>query len=165
MAREFGQVRLGRSGGINLTGKGLTKLRKLHKKLESIAQVKTEIARAQSKMALLLVDSGFKREQNPYGRKWRKRKRETDKTRGKRILQGQTNRLRQGWRVVAIGQRGFRIQASVDYAIVHQKGRGRIMAKRTMVPSTGKFPRKWRRPMNVAAVSAVLRHFKRSGLK
>lgn len=147
-------------GGINLTGKGLTKLRKLHKKLDSIVLVKTEIARAQSKMALLLVDSGFKREQNPYGRKWRKRKRETDKTRGKRILQGQTNRLRQGWRVVAIGQRGFRIQASVDYSAVHQRGRPGIMVKRTMVPSTGRFPKKWKRPMNVAAISAVLRHLR-----
>lgn len=152
-------------GGLNLTGKGLTKLRKLHKALDSIAVVKADIAAAQAVESLKLIDSGFAREQSPYGRKWKKRKVETKKTRGKRVLQGQTSRLRHRWRVISATSRGLHIRSLRHFAIAHQRPLKGRRPQRAIVPLTGRFPKKWKKPMNEAATRVIFRHFKRAGIK
>ena len=142
-------------GGLELSGPGLKMLRKLHKRVNDLAQVKKVIAATQSEEAIDLTKQGFVDEVSPYGKPWKKRKRETKKTRGRKVLSGQTSRLKGGWHVTRVSGAGFKISPSVAYAVFHQKPRKGKRPKRGLVPDTGRFPRKWRRPMNEAATEAI----------
>ena len=51
-------------------------LRKLHKRVNDLAQVKKVIAATQSEEAIDLTKQGFVDEVSPYGVPWKKRKRE-----------------------------------------------------------------------------------------
>ncbi len=142
-------------GGIQLRGPGLKKLQKLSERLSDISSVKRAIAANQAEEAIDLVKQGFVDETDPYGKRWKKRKRETKKTRGRKVLSGKTSRLKGGWHVAEVSSAGFKISPSVGYALPHQKPLKRRRPQRAMVPFTNRFPKKWRRPLNDAATEAV----------
>ncbi len=164
-------------GSLELSGPGLQMLRKLHKRVEDLTRVKELIAAAQSEEAIDLTKQGFVDEEDPYGRAWKKRKRETKKSRGRKVLSGETGQsgLKAGWHTSGVSGAGFRISPTVNYAIYHQSPRKRRKAikvlglgtvgqkelstmtrpKRAMVPDTGRFPSKWRRPMHEAATETI----------
>lgn len=144
-------------GAIELSGPGLKKLRVLAGRLEELAIVKRRIAATQAEEALDLVKVGFASETDPYGRKWQARKKETRKTRGRKVLSGPTSRLKGGWHRTALSADGWRISPSVDYALPHQSPKKNRRPQRMMVPSEARgFPNRWRRPMNEAAEEAIL---------
>ncbi len=135
--------------GVQVRGPGVKKLRALGIRLAQIAVVKEQIATVQAEEAIDLIQEGFIAEENPYGKRWAKRKRETKRTRGRKILSGETSRLRRGWKRTAIGPQGFTISSSVIYSTFNQP-------KRAMVPIEGRgLPRKWRKPLSDAASDAI----------
>jgi len=123
--------------------------------------------------AIDLVAEGFKREADPYDKRW-PGKRFGD---GRQVLVGKTARLRRGWHSLEVSARGFRIAPSVNYARYHQSGTGihgprkqRIKPKkakalafqagglmfarsvagvppRKMVPDKGNLPLRWRKAL------------------
>jgi hypothetical protein len=142
-------------GGIKLSGPGLKKLRTLERRIGDISTVKRRIAATQSEEALNLIKEGFDNQRDPYGKRWKKRKRETKKTLGRKVLSGETSRLKD-FAPKEISSKGFRVSATVDYASPHQKPRQGKRPQRMMVPSNGRgFPSAWRRPMNEAAEDAI----------
>lgn len=142
--------------GVKVSGLGPKKLRALGVRLENLQPVKRRIAAAQSEEVIDLINDGFKIEADPYGRRWKRRKRETKLTRGRKVLSGQTSRLQRGWHRTALSADGFRISASVEYAIYHQSPRKGKRPKRAMVPSENRgFPSKWRKPLTEVAIDAV----------
>ncbi len=69
----------------------------------------------------------FENEVDPDGNKWKRRKVETNKTRGRKILHGETGQLK---RVTYIAGKGFvKIGASVDYGVFHQFGTKKMPAR------------------------------------
>lgn len=142
--------------GITVRGPGLKKLRKLGVKLNAISKVNRRIAAAQSEEVLDLINEGFKRQENPYGQRWKKRKRETRKTRGRKVLSGITSRLQRGWHRTKLDSSGFTVAASVGYALAHQKPLKRRRPQRAMVPIESRgIPKKWRKPLELAASDAI----------
>ncbi len=75
-----------------------------------------------------IIDRGFEKTQDPYGKQWAKRK----KPRSWRIL-NKTGRLQGGWRGVSTWF-GCRFSSAVPYAEFHQYGTI-FMPSRKMVPS------------------------------
>lgn len=109
--------------------------------------------------AIGLVKDGFRSSKDPYGEKWKRKKRKD----GRKVLSGKTSRLKGGWHVSKNGKGGATIAPSVVYAAFHQVGTKRLPA-RLMVPSAAKgLPDKWARLMEEAAQKVLRRHFKRKG--
>lgn len=137
-----------------------------------------ELSDVLAEEALDLVAEGFRKEKDPYGKRWA-RKKHSD---GRQVLVGRTARLRRGWHRKASSPRGFKIGPAVNYARYHQSGTGihgpskrpirpvkakmlswkvgstRYYAKevagspaRKMVPDRGKLPPVWRRHLSLAA--------------
>jgi len=68
----------------------------------------------------------FENEVDPDGNKWKRRKVETNKTRGRKILHS----MGQLKRVTYIAGKGFvKIGASVDYGVFHQFGTKKMQAR------------------------------------
>lgn len=142
------------SGGIKLSGPGLKGLKELANRLDNIADVKRAIAATQSEEVIDLIVQGFKDETDPYGRRWRKRKRETKRTRGKKVL-SREGLLARSWSVREISSKGFRVETDKDYAINHQKPLKKRRPVRAMVPFTNRFPKRWKEPLNEAATETI----------
>lgn len=142
------------AGSIKLSGPGLKKLRALEKRITDTEHAKRAIAVAQAEESISLVQEGFREERDPYNKKWKKRKRETRQTVGKKVL-SRTGRLRNSWFVERADSRGFVIAENTRYALPHQRPRRGRRPQRAMVPLTGRFPKKWRRPLNEAATEAL----------
>lgn len=106
--------------------------------------------------ALSLTAQGFRDQADPYGSKWRGKKRPD----GRAILVGKTARLRRSWHRVRVDSRGFRIATGVTYGSYHQLGTSRMVARK-MVPDPGALPPKWRHAMNQAAREFLSSHFAR----
>lgn len=110
------------------------------KKIERAASpvVRFEIADDMSDVALGLVAEGFGRQSDPYGRRW-KPKRRAD---GRPTLRGKTGKLVQ-WRKAFVNQHGYRITSQAPYAKFHQSGTTRMVARK-MTPDTGRpLPQRW----------------------
>jgi phage gpG-like protein len=168
---------MARSG---VTGDGFRTLDLWVKKIESVgsAQGLTELSDALAEEALDLVAEGFRKETDPYGKRWASKA----ISNGKPVLVGRTARLRRGWHRKASSARGFRIGPAVNYARHHQSGTGlygprkqpirpttkkalawqvgktRYIARsvkgapaRKMVPDKGKLPLAWRKALVEAA--------------
>ena len=142
-------------GAIQLSGPGLKKLRVLQRRLDDITGVKRAIAAVQAEEGIDLTKQAFVKETDPYGKRWKKRKRETKQTRGRKVLSGKTSRLKGGWHVSRVSADGWQMSSSVDYALPHQRPKRGRRPQRAMVPLTGRFPKRWKRPMNDAASDAI----------
>lgn len=97
---------------------------------------------------LNLVLDGFDSASDPYGDPWQERARETKKTSGRKVLSGETSRLKGGFK--RSWSRGeVKIGSSVEYADYHQRPKrgksGRLKRPRRMMIPTLKrgFPRKY----------------------
>ncbi len=146
---------------VSIRGPGIKGLRKLAARLGNMDQVRRQIAAAQSEEALNLINRGFSRQEDPYGQRWKSRKRETAKTRGRKILSGLTNRLQRGYKRTSLSSKGFTISSSVGYALAHQKPKKRRRPRRAMVPIESKgFPTKWRKPLTRVASDVVQDHLR-----
>lgn len=112
---------------------------------------------ALAEVAVTLVAEGFERERDPYGRAWAKKKRPD----GRKVLHGETSRLRTGWHVVSASRRGFHVAPSVDYASYHQAPRFNRRPTRMMVPTPSLgLPSRWQRDMNPVAIGIAKAYFK-----
>lgn len=99
---------------------------------------------------------GFETERDPYGQRWKPKKRPD----GRKTLTGKTRRLRSGWRRVVRGK-SFVIYPSVEYAAYHQTGvPSRNLVRRRMVPSKDSgMPRAWNIALTIIAMKNFWRHF------
>lgn len=139
-------------------------LRALLEKLEHPERALLMVSDSLAEEAIGLIHDGFRAEKDPYGRPWAKRKRETKKTLGKKVLSGETGRLKTGWKRARVGTGGFLVTPSVDYAMPHQKPRessGR--PQRMMVPDDddGGLPGSWSERYDEAAQDALSDYFGR----
>jgi hypothetical protein len=106
---------------------------------------------ALAEVMIALIAEGFNKERDPYGRKWAKKK----KPDGRKVLHGETTRLRNGWHVKS-NRRGFRVAPSVTYAAHHQAPRFGRRPTRMMVPSGSRgLPRRWRDEMATVAIAVA----------
>ncbi len=64
-------------------------------------------------------------------------------------------RLKNSWFVDEVSAAGWKMSSSVGYSLSHQRPKKGRRPQRAMVPMTGRFPKKWRRPMNEAASDAI----------
>lgn len=152
---------------IKVSGNGAKKLddwAKLMRSGETLVEMQSE---ALAETMITLIGEGFNRERDPYGRKWAKKK----KPDGRKVLHGETSRLRNGWHVVRGRRRGFSVAPSVDYAAPHQAPRRSPKTNelkrpvRMMVPVTSLgLPKSWQRDMNAVAIG-IAKAFFRSGAR
>lgn len=154
--------------GLKISGNGAQKLldwvgllRNSHILVETQSQALAECM-------ITLIKQGFERERDPYGRRWA-RKQKPD---GRKVLHGETTRMRNGWHVVSARRRGWHVAPSVEYAAPHQAPRtgrggrfngGQLRPTRMMVPvpSLG-LPKRWRDDMADVAL-AVARQYYETG--
>lgn len=110
-----------------------------------------------AKKSLVLISYGFATETDPYGKRWKKKKRPD----GRMILRGPSGRLRGGWRVRLLKKR-FVVFPSVDYAAAHQDSRSKRLPRRMMVPSRARgLPPRWKAAFRDIALRALRWHFGR----
>jgi phage gpG-like protein len=161
------------------------RLKHLRKQLETApAALPQTIMRNLGEEAHALISEGFRTQTDPYGERW-KDKLIAD---GRGTLSGDTSRLK-NFAPAVISRLGFRISATVNYAVHHQYGTGiygrhgrRIVptkAKalkipglgyrksvagspiRMMVPSKQRgLPRSWSRAFKDLAAEVIQDHFK-----
>jgi phage gpG-like protein len=74
-------------------------------------------SRSMAEEMLQLTFERFRAENDPYGRRWKPKKRPD----GRKTLSGKTSRLKNGWHIVRFGLDGWMIAPSVEYAAYHQK--------------------------------------------
>ena len=104
---------------------------------EAMVEASTQ---AMAEATISLIAEGFNNEANPYGEAWRPKKVDD----GRKVLHGETTRLRNGWHVRRHGRHGFSVRPSTIYAAFHQAGTSRMVA-RMMVPTKARgMPREWK---------------------
>lgn len=69
-----------------------------------------------------LIKDGFRTETDPYGQKWKPKKRPD----GRKTLSGKTSRLKGGWKIVRQDRHEVRVSPSVNYAAAHQDPQPRV---------------------------------------
>lgn len=150
---------------IKISGNGAAKLLDwvgLLKNSHVLVEVQSQ---ALAECMITLIKEGFERERDPYGRRWA-RKQKPD---GRKILHGESTRLRNGWHVRTARRRGFQVSPSVDYAGHHQAPRtgqggrfngGQLRPTRMQVPvpSLG-LPARWRRDMTEVALAVAHQYY------
>lgn len=113
-------------------------------------------SKALAEVSITLIAQGFNRERDPYGRKWAKKKRPD----GRKVLHGETTRLRNGWHVVQARRRGFHVAPSVTYAAHHQAPRFNRRPVRMQVPTPGLgLPKSWQREMTPIAIALAKQYY------
>jgi hypothetical protein len=112
---------------------------------------------AMAEEMVTLIKEGFRKETDPYGRKW-KPKQAND---GRKTLSGETSRLKGGWHVKRTRQGGFTVAPSVVYAAYHQaprRGRnGRLKRPRRMMVPSGErgMPNAWNKQLREVALTVA----------
>jgi hypothetical protein len=119
-------------------------------------------SRAMAEEMLGLTFERFRVESDPYGRRWKPKKRRD----GRKVLSGKTSRLKGGWHIVRCDGSGWMIAPSVAYAAPHQKpntnpATGKpYRPRRMMVPDMALgMPRKYAKVLEEAAQDALSIHF------
>lgn len=139
---------------VRVTG-DFAKLSVMVENFKNVSPALRTMGQGAAEEALDLVREGFAAEKDPYGKRWKRKKRPD----GRAVLVGKTANLRRGWHVVRSGRTGFSIAASVKYAGFHQGGTKHLRA-RMMVPNASKgLPTKWARAIEDAGAEALTLHF------
>ncbi len=113
------------------------------------------MSKVAAEVSLTLIGEGFEDERDPYGEKWAEKKQPD----GRKVLHGETTRLRNGWHVVGSDASGFEVAPSVDYAGYHQSGTSR-MVPRKMVPDASRgLPKEWADEFKAIAMATAINHF------
>lgn len=147
---------------FKITGRARQQLKQLEKLTKDVKPLLRAVSINQAEEAIDLIKQGFNAETDPYGDRWRRRKRENRRTRGRRVLSGETNSLKSGWKVVQVRADGFIVSASVEYALPHQSprrggpGGGLKRPRRMMIPSEKRgLPRTWNKALQATARDAM----------
>lgn len=140
---------------IKTSGNFAQKLDRWSQLLETSDMLVSSMSRIQSEVALTLIGEEFETETDPYGEHWAPKKSDD----GRKILHGETTRLRNGWHVVGSDASGFEVAPSVDYAGFHQSGTSKMVARK-MVPTASRgFPREWVNEFKAVATAQFVKHF------
>jgi hypothetical protein len=124
--------------------------------LDSASVIVRHTSEAQAEVALTLIGEGFDRETDPYGRKWASKKKDD----GRKILHGETTRLRNGWHVSKSTKGGWQVDPGVEYAAYHQEPRGGSRPTRRMVPDASLgLPKEWSEEFEAVAIAEAMTHF------
>ena len=141
--------------------RNMASLEALKRLLDNPQRIMETVSRSMAEEAIGLIKDGFRTETDPYGKKWAKRQRETRSTSGRKVLSGQTSRLKNGWKIRRADGAEISISPSVDYAEPHQNpkpkadGSGLKRPRRMMVPDEQLgLPPKWERDLNETANEA-----------
>lgn len=121
------------------------------------------MSRNMAEEAISLIAGGFRKQSDPYGRAWQKKKAPD----GRNILVGKTARLRNGWKVTRASRGGFTVSPSVDYAVHHQFGapRARIPARMMFPSSKLGMPPAWREALTEVVQEQLTAHFAGNGAR
>ena len=126
-------------------------LKRFAAKLRKAPAVVREAITEMATEALRLTQESFDKEQTPDGKKWKRTKA------GLRPILVRTGMLRGGF-TVNRGALGFTIINRVGYAVYHQGGTRRMVA-RPMLPKQGRLPVGWQRTINGKARAVFRRRF------
>jgi len=127
------------------TLKGDTRqLKELQRKLAGVsAELLPVVSEQLAEESLNFAREGFDKSRDPYGAKWKSRKRTTRKNSGKALLVA-SGVMRKSLNVAA-NAAGFVLGFAQSYATFHQSGTKR-MVQRMLVPTAAKgLPSKWAR--------------------
>jgi hypothetical protein len=131
------------------------KLEDWERALASADKLLTVMSRDMAEEALNLTKEGWRKQANPYGKRW-KGKKHLD---GRQVLVGNTARLKGGWYIRKASRSGFTIAPSVGYAGYHQTG-AKHMVQRLMVPVGSRgLPQEWRDNMKEIIGEHFSAHF------
>lgn len=143
---------------MGLTG-DFKKLDRFTDRLEGAGDVMENVSLNIAEEMLSLTMDGFRREKNPYNRKWQKKQRKD----GRKVLVGKTRRLNTGWHVSESSAEASAISPNVDYAIYHQAPSVTAdllgAVERLMVPDDRGLPGKWEKAMEGAALDVLTLYF------
>jgi phage gpG-like protein len=124
--------------------------------LEDSKVIVEQTSRVQAEVALTLIGETFEHETDPYGEKWDPKQVDD----GRKVLHGETTRLRNGWHVVQTSMSGWRVDPAVEYAAYHQEPRGNSRPQRMMVPSRSRgLPKEWAEEFEAVALAVCHDHF------
>ena len=113
-------------------------------------------SRAMAEEMLQLTFERFRRETDPYGKRWKPKQRKD----GRKTLSGKTSRLKNGWHIARCDGGGWMIAPSVDYAAPHQKPKRAGYPRRMMVPDSARgMPRAYSAALEEAAKDALAIHY------
>lgn len=126
--------------------------------LESGEAMLAPLTDGMARVSLELIDQGFESETDPYGDPWAPKQ----KPDGRKVLQGETGRLRR-YTAVPYGKHRFVLLPGAEYATAHQAPRsGRT--RRMMVPTAAlDLPESWSAALSREAINAMRTHFKFEG--
>jgi hypothetical protein len=99
----------------------------LEHQLESAEEILRIAAVNLAEEAIDIIKQEFADERDPYGDPWAPKKAKD----GRKVLSGETGRLKTGWHPTMIGKDGFTINPAVDYAVYHQDPQERKRNART----------------------------------
>jgi len=91
-----------------------------YKKVQGLGKRRKDLVANLQEEALFLVREGFKRQKDPYGKKWPGKIFDN----GKPVLSGRTAALRTGWTRGKSTAREFSLRNATEYAEYHQFGTG-----------------------------------------
>jgi phage gpG-like protein len=103
-----------------MSDRNMQSIEALRKILENPDAIMDLVATSVAEEAIDLIKDGFRKESDPYGRKWAAKKFPD----GRKVLSGKTSRLKNGWKVTRKSSEEIVISPSVDYAAHHQDGTG-----------------------------------------
>lgn len=145
---------------FKVSGDFAKKLDRWAELLESSKVIVRHTSQAQAEVALTLIGEGFQHEQDPYGKRWAPKK----KPDGRKVLHGETTRLRNGWHVAKAGMGGWQVDPGVEYAAYHQAPRGNSRPTRRMVPDSARgLPKEWAEELAAVALAEAVDHFAEAG--
>ena len=124
--------------------------------IENLKEAPGRISAELALTTLRLVAEGFAREADPEGRGWAPRVVEVAGRDPGRPILVLTGRMKASFRIIRANARGFVVGTSVRYAGYHQRGTKR-MARRSMVPLTGRVPAAWQQEWERVATEVLER--------
>ncbi len=140
---------------IKVSGDFAAKMTRWAELLESSKLIVSTMSKVAAEVSLTLIGEGFENETDPYGEKWASKKTPD----GRKVLHGETTRLRNGWHVTGSDASGFEVAPSVDYAGYHQSGTSK-MVPRKMVPDASRgLPKEWADEFKAIAMATAINHF------
>lgn len=131
---------------------GMDNMQRFEKALEKAPDLLPTIAKNLAEETVGLIADEFRSERDPFGDKWAEKKIPD----GRKVLSGKTSRLKK-WHRKSSGKRGFVVAATVKYAVYHQAGRRRMVARK-MIPE-GRLPPRWGKAYRAAARDVIREHF------
>jgi hypothetical protein len=103
-----------------MSSSNMKSIEALQKILANPEKIMDLVATSVAEEAINLIKDGFRKEVDPYGRKWAEKKFPD----GRKVLSGKTGRLKTSWKVTRKTSSEIVISPTVDYAVHHQDGTG-----------------------------------------